>query len=213
MKHIVWDWNGTLLNDRAAVLGATYEVFRGTEADGVTADQVTAVYTRPIWVAYEKLLGRPLHEGEWERLDRVFHKHYERLFAEAPLADDAHRALTLWSEAGRTQSILSMAGHDHLIPTVDKFGITPFFTRVDGLRGAPGGGKAEHMAVHVAELGVNPADVLVIGDAADDAVAAAHVGANAVLYTGGMQRREELEKAGVPVLDSLLEALAYAGVR
>ncbi|GAA3241022.1 HAD family hydrolase [Actinocorallia longicatena] len=212
MKHIVWDWNGTLLNDRDAVLGATYEVFRGTEADGVTAEQVVAAYTRPIWVTYEALLGRPLREGEWERLDALFHDHYERLFAEALLAVDAQRALTLWEGAGRTQSILSMAGHDHLVLTVEKFGITPFFRRVDGLRGAAGGGKAEHMAVHVAQLGVDPADVLVIGDAADDAVAAAHVGAHAVLYTGGMQRREELELAGVPVLDSLIEALAFAGV-
>ena len=51
---------------------------------------------------------------------------------------------------------------------------------------------------------------VVIGDAADDAVAAAHVGARAVLYTGGSHSRASLEAAGAPVVDSLAEAGAVA---
>lgn len=211
MKHIVWDWNGTLLDDRGVVLGATYEVFKGTEAEGVTGDEIRAAYTRPIWVTYEKLLGRPLAEGEWERLDSIFHVHYERMMLECKLTADAVDALNAWQEAGRTQSMLSMAGHDHLIPAVDGFGITPYFTRIDGLRGAPGGGKAEHMVAHAAVLGIDPADLVVIGDSSDDGIAAAHIGARAILYTGGMQRREDLEPTGFPVTDTLTEALAIAG--
>ena len=49
-----------------------------------------------------------------------------------------------------------------------------------------------------------------IGDALDDAVAAAHVGARAVLYTGGSHSRASLESAGVPVVDTLAEAVAHA---
>jgi phosphoglycolate phosphatase-like HAD superfamily hydrolase len=44
-----------------------------------------------------------------------------------------------------------------------------------------------------------------VGDSVDDAVAARHVGARAVLYTGGMTRRAELEGMGVPVLDRLAD--------
>ncbi|GAA0969095.1 HAD-IA family hydrolase [Actinocorallia libanotica] len=212
VKHIIWDWNGTLLNDRDIVLDASVEVFRGTEAEGVTSAEIIAAYTRPIWVTYEKLLGRPLHEGEWERMDSLFHLAYERLLDTCLLAGECMTALNRVAEGGRSQSILSMAGHDHLVGTVGKFGITPFFTLVDGLRDAPpGGGKAEHMVRHAAALGLDPADLVVIGDAADDAVAAARIGARAVLYTGGMQRREELSLTGVPVADSLLEALDLAG--
>ena len=49
-----------------------------------------------------------------------------------------------------------------------------------------------------------------IGDAADDAVAARHVGARAVLYTGGSHSRASLEAVGVPVVDSLQEAVVEA---
>jgi phosphoglycolate phosphatase-like HAD superfamily hydrolase len=52
---------------------------------------------------------------------------------------------------------------------------------------------------------------VVIGDAADDAVAARHVGARAVLYTGGSHSRASLETVpGVPVGDTLEEAVVEA---
>ena len=51
---------------------------------------------------------------------------------------------------------------------------------------------------------------MVIGDAVDDALAAAHVGALAVLYTGGSHSRSSLEAVGVPVVDSLAEAVDTA---
>jgi phosphoglycolate phosphatase-like HAD superfamily hydrolase len=57
---------------------------------------------------------------------------------------------------------------------------------------------------------VNPARTGVIGDAADDALSAHHAGARAVLYTGGSHSRASLEGAGVPVVDTLREAVAEA---
>ena len=51
---------------------------------------------------------------------------------------------------------------------------------------------------------------LAIAAVFDDAVAAAHVGARAVLYTGGSHSRSSLEAAGVPVVDTLAEAVALA---
>jgi phosphoglycolate phosphatase-like HAD superfamily hydrolase len=206
-KHIVWDWNGTLFHDIDAVVGATNEVFKPYELPPITADGFRAVYTRPIWVAYERMLGRPLTEGEWERLDRAFHDAYNRLADVCALAADAELALTSWDG---TQSLCSMAPHAHLVPKVDAFGITRYFSRVDGLLGKTGGEKAAHMEAHVTALGVRARDVLVIGDSVDDAMAARHVGARAVLYTGGMSTRAELESTGFPVVDSLAAALEHA---
>ncbi|MFC5815336.1 HAD family hydrolase [Nonomuraea harbinensis] len=205
-KHIVWDWNGTLFHDIDAVVGATNEVFKAYELPPLTADGFRAVYTRPIWVAYERMLGRPLTEGEWELLDDGFHDAYYRLSGVCGLAADAEVTLTTWTG---TQSLCSMAPHSHLVPKVDSFGITRHFNRVDGLLGVTGGEKAAHMEAHIASVGVRPRDVLVIGDSVDDGVAARHVGARAVLYTGGMSTREELESTGFPVIDTLAEALDH----
>lgn len=206
-KHIVWDWNGTLFHDIDAVVGATNEVFRPYALPKLTADGFRAVYTRPIWVAYERLLGRPLTEGEWEQLDDGFHEHYFRLSDSCGLAAGAELVLTGWPG---TQSLCSMAPHGHLVPKVDSFGISRHFTRIDGLLGMTGGEKAAHMTAHIQALGVDPAEILVIGDSVDDGMAAKHVGARAVLYTGGMTTRADLESTGLPVVDSLADALDYA---
>lgn len=105
-----------------------------------------------------------------------------------------------------------MYEHEELVPLVRGFGIEPHFVRVDGRTGPSGGSKAEHMVRHLRELtGVEPARTVVIGDAADDAVAALHVGARAVLYTGGSHSRASLEGVGVPVVDTLDEAVEVAG--
>lgn len=206
-KHIIWDWNGTLFHDIDAVVGATNEVFKPYSLPALDADGFRAVYTRPIWVAYERMLGRALEEGEWERLDDGFHDHYFRLSAECGLADDATSALAGWTG---TQSLCSMAPHAHLVPLVESFGIGRHFTRVDGLVGVTGGEKAAHMLAHIAAIGVDAAEILVIGDSVDDGLAAKHAGAKAVLYTGGMTTRADLEATGLPVVDTLSAALDHA---
>lgn len=67
------------------------------------------------------------------------------------------------------------------------------------------------MVRHIGALAdVDPERTVVIGDAADDAIAALRVGARAVLYTGGSHSRASLEEVGVPVVDSLEEAVEEA---
>jgi phosphoglycolate phosphatase-like HAD superfamily hydrolase len=209
-RHIIWDWNGTLFHDIDAVVGATNEVFRPYGLGTITVDDFREVYTRPIWVAYERMLGRPLRDGEWPLLDQGFHDHYHRLMLSCGLTPDCRTSLAAWEEAGGSQSLLSMWHHERLVPKVTEFGIHPHFTRIDGLRANPGGHKAEHMTAHIEALDLAPSEVLVIGDSVDDAHAAMHVGARAVLYSGGMTRRAALEAVGMPVVDTLTEALNYA---
>lgn len=209
MKHIIWDWNGTLFHDIDAVVGATNAVFRPYGLAPLTPDTFRATYTRPIWVAYQRFLGRDLRVGEWEELDHGFHSNYHELMRNCDLDTTARTALDEWQAAGGTQSLLSMWWHDRLVPTIHDYGIDGYFDRVDGLRGAGGGPKAEHMAAHLAALGLDAADVLVIGDSVDDADAAREVGARAVVYTGGMSSRSALLATGAPVVDRLADALDY----
>src|SRR6266567_5730006 len=154
MAHIVWDWNGTLFNDIDAVVAATNEVFLPHGLGSLDVDAFRTSYTRPIWVMYERLLGRPLEDGEWLRLDQAFHDSYNRLMTGCGLAPDALDTLGALAAAGHSQSLLSMWRHDQLVATVGRLRLDAAFRRVDGLRAEddPGGGKARFLARHLAVL-------------------------------------------------------------
>ncbi|WP_190133245.1 HAD family hydrolase [Streptomyces mashuensis] len=209
--HLVWDWNGTLFHDIDAVLSATNAAFAELGMESLTLERYRRLYCVPIPLFYERLMGRLPTQAEWDHMDAVFHRHYREHHIRCGLAAGAAALLERWQEAGGTQSILSMYQHEDLLPLVRGFGIEGRFVRVDGRRGPSGGSKAEHMERHLRALrGVAPRRTVVIGDAVDDAVAAAHVGAHAVLYSGGSHSRPSLAEAGVPVVDTLAEAVAEA---
>ena len=210
--HLVWDWNGTLLHDIDAVLEATNAALACVGHGPLTLARYRELYCVPVPRFYQRLLGRSPIEAEWSVMDAAFHRTYDRAVQRVGLTEGAAELLAERQAAGWTHSVCSLAPHEQVVSLVRRHGIARHFVRVDGHpRRVATAGKAAQMARHLATLtGVRPERVVVIGDAVDDAVAAAHIGAHAVLYTGGSHSRRSLQAAGVPVVDTLAEATALA---
>lgn len=207
-KHLVWDWNGTLLDDLPLVVSSTNAAFASVSAPALSAEAHRLAFRRPVAEFYAEVLGRALEEGEFGRLDKIFHDAYRLGLTTCGLTIDAKAAMSSWTG---TQSLLSMWFHHELVPEVERRGLTSLLARIDGLRSAVGGDlKAEHLARHLSELGVEASSTILIGDSVDDADAAASVGARCVLYTGGFTDPARLRAVGVPVAESLVEAVRLA---
>ena len=208
MTHLVWDWNGTLLDDLTLVVDATNACLALFGAGPTTAEEHRREFRRPVAAYYELALGRAVDEADFARLDRVFHETYGNGLSACALAADAHHALASWPG---TQSLLSMWFHDRLVPTIDRYGLAGYFVRVDGLRAEVGGGpKTPHLVEHLDALGVAGSDCVLVGDSVDDAGAAAAVGAACVLYSGGFTDVDRLRATGRPVAHTLTEAVQLA---
>jgi phosphoglycolate phosphatase-like HAD superfamily hydrolase len=208
VAHLVWDWNGTLLNDLDLVVEATNAAFASIGGPVVTADEHRRDFRRPVADYYAHVLGRSVDYDEFVRLDRAFHHAYRTKLVDCALAADAVDAIHAWPG---TQSLLSMWFHDELLPEVTRHGLVERLARVDGLRATVGGGhKAEHLVEHLATLGVKGRDAVLIGDSVDDAHAAEAAGAAIVLYTGGFTDPAVLLATGLPAAPTLVEAVDLA---
>jgi phosphoglycolate phosphatase-like HAD superfamily hydrolase len=206
--HLVWDWNGTLLDDLSLIISATNAAFATVQGPSVTIEEHRRQFRRPIVDYYGAVLGRAIDLDEFSRLDEVFHEAYRLEMVNARLAEDAQAAMRAWPGS---QSLLSMWFHDELVPVVEGYGLSALLTRVDGLRTTMSGGhKADHLAEHLAALELPGDRVVLIGDSVDDADAARSAGAACVLYTGGITDAEVLRATGMPVADTLTEAVAVA---
>lgn len=206
--HLVWDWNGTLLNDLDLVVACTNAAFASAGGGPVSVDQHRVRFRRPVADYYAEVLGRAVDVDEFGRLDTIFHDAYRVGLTMCELAVDARVAIRSWTG---TQSLLSMWFHHELVPTVHTFGLAEMFGRVDGLRTGRGGDrKAEHLARHLAELETDGRSVVLIGDSLDDADAADAVGAACVLYTGGFTDVDRLRASGRPVAHTLTDAVRLA---
>jgi phosphoglycolate phosphatase-like HAD superfamily hydrolase len=211
VRHVVWDWNGTLFDDHVAVVAAVNDALAALALPPVDVDVYRSHFTRPVSRFYERLAGRAISAEEWLALDEAYHDSYHRWLERLRLASGAEAALERAERAGLSQSLLSMWRHAQLVPLVGRLGIDRFFVRVDGLRGPDGGSKAAHLIEHLAAVGVTADATLMIGDSLDDLAAARAVGARCVLYDGGSHHRYALEATGALVVDDLGEALTTAG--
>lgn len=213
MPHVVWDWNGTLFDDLTIVVQSVNATLERFGAGPIAADDYRDHYTRPVHRFYDRLLGRAVTEEEWEWIDRTFHDVYRNLLHLGDLTHDARAALDAVAGEGQSQSLLSMWWHDELVPMAGRLGVAAYMARIDGNRGEAGETKAAHLSSHLTRLrseGWRVGGAVVIGDSLDDAVAAAEAGVDAVLYDGGSHHRHELEAAGVPIADTLLDAVGAA---
>ena len=206
--HLVWDWNGTVLNDFEIILRSTNASFGDHGLPAITADQYRTQIKMPIRSFYAEILGQEPTDEEWEAMDASFHRYYVAFEREARLSDGLPDLFREWAGRGRSQSLLSMYHDDKLVPAVRHHGIAHHFALVQGTRPPRPARKSTHLRDHLDRLGLDPARVVLIGDSPDDAHAAQSVGAHAILYSGGFAAVQSLRSAGAPIVDDLAAAVA-----
>ena len=209
-SHVVWDWNGTLLDDFDLTARIAEQTLAQLGSPGITGTHVREHFTRPFSTFYSRLLGRSVTDEELDFIRQRYEIEYSAEVLDVSLSPDAAAALDM-VEAQATQSLLSMAPDVHLQALIDHHGIRTRFLRVEGSpTDSSDGNKAGRLRDHLASLGVDAQGTVLIGDTVDDGEAAAACDAGAVLVTTGSQARPPLEATGFPVVDTLLEAATIA---
>jgi len=204
IRQILWDWNGTLLDDVAygmSVRNRTFPAFGLPTIQSV--EDYHQQFTFPIRLYYERA---GVTDENFVEVAHAWMAEYVRGFPTVPLHVDAIETLNRFRDAGFRQVLLSATKRDMLLTQIAQFSLQPYFHTVLGLDNIYAGSKEDIGRQYLQSCGIAPEETLMIGDTLHDADVAKAIGAHCVLVPRGHQSRQTLLTAGVPVVDTLQQA-------
>ena len=205
-SHIIWDWNGTLIDDTALCVDILNRSLRACNLPPVTEEAYRADFDFPVRDYYQRL-GFDFSRHSFEKIAAKWIAEYEVRQFSCPLQPNARRVLQALADRKFIQSILS-AYHQRLLENViEHFELTPFFEKIVGLTDFYAHGKSETGKQLLGDLNCPPSKAILIGDTTHDHAVASELGIDCFLIADGHQPRAKLETCDRPVLDSLVRIL------
>lgn len=202
--HIIWDFNGTILNDVQTGIDAVNALLdRYGKRRIESAEQYRKVFCFPV-IDYYDAIG--LEREKFSEYAPEWVKEYNLREPYAPIFDGVTDMLEYFKQQGIPQYLLSATERKMLGVQVDRLGIRTYFEELIGQDGIEAHGKAE-AAKHFAER-VRPKHGLVIGDSLHDFEVAQTIGAECILLAYGHQDRARLSTVGCRVFDTIADLQA-----
>ena len=202
---VIWDWNGTLLDDTALCFQIANEMRLERGMTNMRdIEEYRSHFTFPV-VEYYKRMGYTFEQEPFEDISREFVSLYSERFPVCPLQPCAEDALAAVLARGARQVLLSVTGQDRLDRQVRHFRLNRYFERVIGGQNNLAQGKADYAVDFLRESGVEPARALFVGDTDHDFEIASSIGCGCALLIPGHQTRAHLNSLGVRLMESLSE--------
>ena len=205
-RHIIWDWNGTLLDDAWLCVEILNETLRRRNKEPVTRERYEQEFCFPVRDFYEKL-GFDFSVESFDALADEYIGKYDTRRSECRLHAHAMDVLRHFRDNGFEQSILSAYHQAGLEDVLNFFELRPLFTNVMGLDDFHASSKIHQGIRLIEETRFHRRQVLLIGDTIHDYEVAREVGVDCVLFIGGHNSEQRLQSCGVPVFDSLAQLM------
>ena len=203
-KHVIWDWNGTLLDDVEIVIDAMNNLLKRRELPLLNYESYRNIFTFPVKEYYMQLgfdfLVEPFEELATEYIAELnSDKYCFNLFAEA------EKVLKHIHNMGVNQSILSASQEKELNDIVNRLGIKRYFKKVVGLNNHYAASKVERGKEIIIDLDLKSEEVILVGDTIHDYEVACEIGCDCLLVANGHQSYKRLGELTVNIVNSLLD--------
>ena len=167
--YLLWDWNGTLLDDTRACLDALNLLLARRRLPAIDLAYYRANFAFPARAFYAAV-GVRLELEDWNSLAQEYHDAYGA--QPKALNVETRAALELARAAGCRQAIISALREDLLAAAAARCGVTPYMEHVFGTDNLDGGSKLARARELLAAIRPRPSlptpPVVLIGDSLHD---------------------------------------------
>ena len=208
LKHIIWDWNGTILDDRWLTIAAMNIVLARRNMAELTEDRYLQLFTFPV-IEYYRRLGFDFDKEPFSVSGSEFINEYNARAFEPQLHDGIIDLIAELNENGVSHSILSASSQKILNKLAKHHNINHYFIAVLGQDNHYAYGKIETGKMWINKLGIAPKNTLFIGDTEHDLEVANAIGSHCALLSWGHSSTERLENRGINVFDAMSDLKSW----
>lgn len=205
-QNVIWDWNGTLLNDRDICIDSINKLLDARFLTNLTCEQYLDIFTFPVKDYYIKA-GFDFQKEKFEEVAVEYMDLYTGALVNCELHNNSNEVLSELKDKGFRQIILSAMEQQQLQLLVKEMGIQPYFEKVYGIHNQLGDGKYEIAKKAYAQSNFSTYNTCIIGDSLHDAEIARYLGVNCILVSHGHQSSKRLKTSGFHVVDNLMELI------
>lgn len=206
VSAVIWDWNGTLLNDLDLCVETINVLLKNRSLPLLTNGKYREVFSFPVKDYYRKA-GFDFAKEDFAIPAREFIDLYNQNVVSCRLFADAKPVLDHFRAGNIRQFVLSAMKQDMLESTLHDKGIAGYFEMIAGLDDHYAVSKVEQGRRLLAESGLEKEKTIMIGDTLHDYEVACELGIGCILVADGHQSKQRLMATGIPVIDSLGELL------
>ena len=210
-KHIIWDWNGTLLNDGWLFVDVMNSILMRRGMNTITLEKYREIFGFPVKKYYQKL-GFDLEKEPFEESGLEFIKQYENRKYDAQLHPYVIPLLKGLTESGVNHSILS-AQHQTLLDDLIKYyNIQNYFINIVGLDNYYASSKVGNGIKLANHINLSLQEILIIGDTDHDFEVARAIGIDCIPLSHGHHSSNRLKKTGAVIMQNLLDILRFFNI-
>jgi phosphoglycolate phosphatase len=183
--HIIWDWNGTLLNDVDSCHQTLTDLLIEFELPPITLDYYRETFHFPVKSFYRESLGLEVSEEIYQKMQVRFGEIYKSYLENTQLFEGTLNLFEKISNTGIKQSVLSAAYEPDLISQLTDYNIAPYLSHIYGLSDIHAASKEERAKQLRAQIPDIDKDIILIGDTAHDLEVANAIGVDCLLIGDG----------------------------
>lgn len=211
VQHIVFDWNGTLLDDIDLAVASVNLCSARFGVAQIGQNQYRETFNFPI-VEFYAQLGFDLDRTPFAKIVEVYLTYFDANVGRCPLHDGVLDLLNAADRAGIGMSVLSASHRDVLSQTIGAKQLLGRFEHVIGLTNTLATSKLAEAVRLQQGLGTEPSSTLFIGDTLHDFEVALAVGWKPLLVSRGHQTASRLLESGAPVVAGLRDVLSVGRI-